>query len=107
MSGQPDRLDAQGAQRDAVMPRLFLREPGWRVAVKTDSQREFCYTASPGQDHYHRLAAGEVYFHRGDEKICIPCADRYGLIEFAPVPLRETLAQTRFESEGPETFDLA
>lgn len=107
MSTEPDRLDAAEPRREAVLPRLFLREPGWRVAVKADSQREFCYMVAPGQDHYHRLAAGELYFQRGDEKVCVPCADRYGLLEFAPVPLRESIATPRVETHATEAFDLA
>ncbi|MFO0959318.1 MAG: hypothetical protein U0800_18115 [Isosphaeraceae bacterium] len=107
MSAEPDRLDPSTPVRDAVLPRIFLKEPGWRIAVKGDSQREFCYTTAPGQDHYHRLGAGEIYFFRGDEKICLPCADRYGLLEFQPRPLRESIAQPRLEAGEVDTIDLA
>jgi hypothetical protein len=108
MPAQPDRLDAESPRREAILPRLFLREPGWRVAVKRDSQREFCFMVTPGQDHYHRLAAGEVYLYRGDEKVCLPCADRYGLIEFRPMPLRESVQPPRLEaSDAGSSFDLA
>jgi len=107
MSTEPDRLDPTTPARDSVLPRIFLRETGWRIAVKTDSQREFCYLAAPGQESYHRLAAGEVYFFRGDEKICLPCADRHGLLEFQPRPLREAIAQPRRETGEADTIDLA
>lgn len=107
MNAEPDRLNPATPERDAVLPRIFLRDPGWRIAVKADSQREFCYMATPGQDFYHRLAPGEVYFHRGDEKVCVPCADRYGLLEFQPRPLRESVAQPRLETGEADTIDLA
>lgn len=107
MSVEPHRLDSNSPQRDAVLPRLYLREPGWRVAVKQDSQREFCYTVSPGEDHYHRLSAGEIYLFRGDEKICFRCADRYGILEMAPRPLRDPVAPPRLEATEVVPFDLA
>ena len=44
--------------------RMFLAEPGWRIGVKTGSDREFCYMMAPGQDFYHRLLDGEVFLHR-------------------------------------------
>src|SRR5262245_55140298 len=72
-------------------PRLFLHEPGWRVALKAGSEREFCYAAWPGQNYYHRLLDGEVYLYRGDERLCLPCAARRGLLSFEPRQLRETV----------------
>jgi hypothetical protein len=107
MSAELNRLDPSAPLQEAVLPRLFLREPGWRVAIKRDSQREFCYMVTPGQDHYHRLAAGEIYLFRGDEKVCLPCADRYGLLEFSPRPLREPVAPPRLEVRAAEVYDIA
>src|SRR5690242_14275548 len=60
--------------------RLFVREAGWQVGHKADSMREFCYMTAPGQDFYHRLDAGELFLYRGDERLCIPCAERRGLL---------------------------
>ncbi len=71
-----------------AVPRLFLREPGWRVALKVGSVREHCYTIAPGDESYHRLADGEIYVYHGDEKLCVPCAERRGLLSYAPRPLR-------------------
>jgi hypothetical protein len=68
---------------------LFLREPGWRIAQKTGSEREFCYMTAPGQDYYHRLLDGELFAFHGIEKLCLACADRRGLLSREPRPLRE------------------
>jgi hypothetical protein len=62
--------------------RLFLREPGWSVALKVGSERNFCYTMAPGQDYYHRLLDGEIYIYSGEERICLACAVRRGLLSF-------------------------
>ncbi len=87
--------------------RLFLREPGWRVNLKTDSQREFCYAAAPGQDYYHRLQTGEVFVSLGEEKLCIPCAARRGLIEYEPRSLRDPIGPITLDAEGPvSAFEL-
>jgi hypothetical protein len=71
------------------MPRLFLFEPGWRIGRKNGSDREFCYTIAPGQDFYHRLLDGEIFIYRADEKVCLPCAARRGLLNTDPKILRE------------------
>jgi hypothetical protein len=73
-----------GADCDAAIPRLFLREPGWQVHLKLDSARAFCYATAPGEDYYHRLTDGEVYLQRGDERFCLPCAARRGLLSHEP-----------------------
>ena len=64
--------------------RVFLHEPGWRIALKIGNVREFCYQMAPGQDYYHRLLDGEVYLHHGDERLCVACAERRGLLSHHP-----------------------
>lgn len=71
------------------LSRLFVRELGWSVALKHGSDREFCFTQAPGEQNYHRLADGEIYLVRGDEKICLPCAGRMGLLRPEPKALRD------------------
>jgi hypothetical protein len=68
--------------------RLFLHEPGWHVGLKVGSERTFCYQMAPGQDYYHRLFDGEVYLFRGDERLCLACAERRGLLSYAPKGLK-------------------
>ncbi len=70
-------------------PRIFLREPGWRVTLKVGSDRLFCYMTIPGEKYYHRIMDGEIHLTRDDEKICLPCAERRGLLAFSPKPLRD------------------
>ncbi len=77
--------------RDGFIPRLFIREPGWKAALKLGSERMFCFVMNPGEEHYHRIADGEIHLHRADERICIPCADRLGLLHYEPRTLRNSI----------------
>jgi hypothetical protein len=85
--------------------RLFLREPGWRVVLKAGSEREFCYQMAPGQDFYHRLLDGEIYLQHGDERLCLACAARRGLLHLEARPLRQPLHPIDLPSETGGTFD--
>ena len=90
-------------------PRLFVHEPGWQVALKAGSEREFCYMMAPGQDYYHRLLTGEIYLFHGDERICLACAERRGLLSFEPKGLRTPLATFEIDLRDAEPgpgFDL-
>lgn len=71
--------------------RMYLAEPGWRIGVKAGSDKEFCYMMAPGQDFYHRLLDGEIFLHRHDEKLCLACASRRGLLVAEPRRLREAV----------------
>jgi hypothetical protein len=92
---------------DDRFARLFLREPGWRVGLKIGSVREFCFTTAPGQDYYHRLHDGEIYIFRGDEKLCLACAERRGLLAFEPRGLREPTLAADLDAVGaPADYDV-
>ncbi len=88
------------AEGDANPRRLYLKEPGWRVAQKTDSEKAYCYMMAPGQDYYHRLLEGEIYFYHGTERLCAACAGRRGLLSHAARPLREPLETIDLDAEG-------
>jgi hypothetical protein len=79
--------------------RLFLFESDWRISVKTDSQRAYCYMRAPGQDFYHSLLDGEIFLSRGEQRYCMSCAIRRGLISLQPRLLPEIVvpAATDFE----------
>lgn len=87
-------------------PRLFLREPGWRISIKQGSDRLFCYLTHPEETHYHRIMDGEIYLIRDEEKICLPCAERRGLLAFEPKRLREPSAAINFLMEQIGDDDL-
>lgn len=69
--------------------RLFIHESGWRIDIKRGSDRVFCHMIAPGDDHHHRLLDGELYLFHGDERVCLNCAGRRGLIVDEPRLLRE------------------
>jgi hypothetical protein len=71
--------------------RMFLTEPGWVMSIKAGSDRVFCYMMAPGQDYYHRLLDGEIFLVRDDERLCLGCAARRGLLAFQPRRLRESV----------------
>src|SRR5690349_2357550 len=87
-----DRATSPGMESEPppAHQRLFLREPGWRIGLKTGSSREFCFTVAPGQDFYHRLLDGEIYVYHGTERLCLACAERRGLLSHNPRALRES-----------------
>lgn len=86
--------------------RLFLHEPGWAVALKVGSERAFCYQMAPGQDHYHRLLDGEVYLHHGDEKLCLACAERRGLLSFEARSLRDRILVIELGPDGGPEIEV-
>jgi hypothetical protein len=87
--------------------RLYLHEPGWQVGLKIGSERELCSTMAPGQDFYHRLSDGEVYLYRNEERICVACAERRGLLAYEPRYLREPVVALDLEaSEGTSEIEV-
>lgn len=87
--------------------RIFVREPGWQVGQKVGSLREFCFMTAPGQDHYHRLDDGELFVFRGDERLCMPCAERRGLLAHEPRGLRDPIAVDFDPGAIPQSLELA
>ena len=86
------RDDEYDDDREVVSSgRMYLAEPGWRIGVKAGNDREFCYMMTPGQDFYHRLLDGEIFLYRHDEKLCLACASRRGLLVAEPRQLREAV----------------
>ena len=62
---------------------------------------------APGQDYYHRLLDGEIYFYHGTERLCPACAGRRGLLSHAARPLREPLEAIDLDAaERASEFDL-
>ena len=89
MNSDRGSLAPQNAEDVPNQRRLFLYEPGWKVGMKVGSEREFCYMMAPGQDFYHRFMDGEIFLQRADERICLACAERRGLLSYTPRTLRE------------------
>jgi hypothetical protein len=87
--------------REAISAgRMYLAEPGWRIGIKAGNDREFCYMMTPGQDFYHRLLDGEIFLQRHDEKLCLACASRRGLLVAEPRRLRPVVVVPPVDDEG-------
>ncbi len=87
--------------------RLFLREPGWRVGLKLGSERAFCYMMEPGKDYYHRLLDGEIFVYHDDERICLACAVRRGLLSYDARGLGgETIRSFGLDPAGSSQFEI-
>ena len=87
--------------------RMYIAEPGWRIGVKIGSDRGFYYMRAPGQDFYHRLLDGELFVHRDDERLCLACATRRGLIATEPKRLREAVIRCPPSRDHPAGSRLA
>jgi len=97
---RPSPEEPEEDSQDIPRSRMYLAEPGWRIGVKVGSDREFCYNRAPGQDFYHRLLDGEVFLQRAEEKLCVACASRRGLIATEPKQLREAIVPLPADMEA-------
>jgi hypothetical protein len=61
--------------------RLYLPFPeGWQARVKHGWEKEYCFQKNPGEDYFHLILNGEIYLENGDERYCLNCAFRRGVI---------------------------
>ena len=61
--------------------RLYLPFPeGWQAHVKIGWEKDYCYAKNPGEDYFHLIMSGEIFVQNGDEKLCLTCAYRQGVI---------------------------
>ncbi len=52
----------------------------WSVRIKSGYEREYCHAKTPGEDHYHQLLGGEIVLDNGEQKYCLNCSRRLGLV---------------------------
>jgi hypothetical protein len=77
-TGDSDGAPAPPAPREC---RMYVPEPEiWSARVKVGWEKEYCYARMPGQDYLHLLLSGEIYLQNKDEKLCLTCAFRRGII---------------------------
>jgi ribosomal protein L40E len=61
--------------------RLYVPQPeGWEAKIKLDWEKTYCYAKNPVEDHFHLILGGEIFLQRADEKLCLRCAARRGII---------------------------
>ena len=70
-----------GSSAGAVVDRrlYFPDSEGWEFRVKS-GPREYCSHRNPGEEWFHLLLDGELFLQFGEEKICLNCAVRSGLL---------------------------
>ena len=60
--------------------RLYLPNPhGWEVRIKSGT-REYCCLRNDGEEWFHLLIDGELFLQSGEEKLCLNCAVRRGVL---------------------------
>jgi hypothetical protein len=100
-----ERPDLEDQDEANSYSRLFLVESGWRINIKTDSSRAFCFMMAPGQDFYHGLLDGEIYLQRGEQRFCLACAIRRGLVALRSKRLPEVAVVLPTDAE-PIPFEI-
>ena len=71
-------VSSSGATGDM---RLYAPAPeGWAAHIKQSWDKEYCFSKSPGEDYFHLLMSGEIFVQHGDEKYCLTCAVRHGIL---------------------------
>ncbi len=53
---------------------------GWTAHIKQTGGTERCFAQHPGQDFFHLIVKGEIYLESGDERYCLTCAMRRGIV---------------------------
>ncbi len=78
LESQP--IDRERAQSQADT-RLYIPESQvWTARVKASWEKEYCYAKFPGQDYLHLLLNGEIFLESKDERLCLTCALRRGIV---------------------------
>lgn len=88
MTSGERELQMDDAEETCVPPvaksadlRVYLPEhEAWVAQIKRSWDTEYCFTANPGEDHFHLLLNGEVFLQKGSEKYCLNCAMRQKVI---------------------------
>lgn len=53
---------------------------GWSAHIKELGGTERCFAQHPGQDFFHLIVKGEIFLQKGDERFCLTCAIRRGIV---------------------------
>lgn len=78
----PETSPVAGQDADPVPDvRLYVPDSeDWQARVKTDSEKIYCYQKNPGENYFHLILSGELYLVNGNEKLCLRCALRRGVV---------------------------
>ncbi len=75
-----ERDSSVAASGEVIDRRLYFPDSeGWELGVKS-GPREYCAHRNPGEEWFHLLLDGELFLQFGEEKVCLNCAFRNGLV---------------------------
>ncbi len=61
--------------------RLYVFKPeDTHVHAKQTWDREYCFAKNPGEEFFHLLHCGELFVVHSEERFCLNCAIRRGLV---------------------------
>ncbi|QDT32402.1 hypothetical protein [Thalassoglobus polymorphus] len=61
--------------------RLYVPYPeGWKAHIKQGWEKQYCYAKNEGEDFFHLILNGEIFLVHGDEKYCLNCAMKQGIL---------------------------
>ncbi len=79
-SEKDERDSSFAATGEEFDRRLYFPDSeGWEFRVKS-GPREYCSHRNPGEEWFHLLLDGELFLEFGEEKLCLNCAYRNGLL---------------------------
>lgn len=70
-------VDATGSAIDRRL--YFPNSEGWELRVKSGA-KDYCSRRNPDEEWFHLLVDGELFLQFADEKVCLNCAFRSGLL---------------------------
>ena len=78
---RPTGSESETTPVDSRDYRVYLPYPdGWDVHLKNGWDKLYCYAKMPGEDFFHLIQHGELYLQVGEEKFCLTCAVRRGIL---------------------------
>jgi hypothetical protein len=71
---------SMATESTTVDRRLYLPDSqSWEVRIKS-GERLYCCVRNEGEDWFHLLVDGELFLQSGEEKLCLNCATRRGIL---------------------------
>lgn len=77
----PDSPPTDVASSNPVDRRVYVVKPDdSEIVVKHTWEKEYCYSRTAGEEHFHLFQKGELYLRYDGEKLCLNCALKRNLL---------------------------